>query len=366
MPEDPDAGRGVEALLAQARHLLDVGRPHEAIPLLGRALVSEPQSCAIRCELSRAFLAAGDGRRSLEEAERAVAADPGEEWPHRLRALALAQVGRKKDAVRAAREAAQLDPDEPRALQTLGKLLLTTGKTAEAEEVGTSLRERAPSWSGSHQLLGLVSMHRKQWGQAETHIRRALEIDPLSTTDLNNLAVVLDRQGKKKEAIERFHDAARLAPTDKLVQRNLKRTVASYVTGGLALVWLAFQALRIMSVDLSKGGPWWILALVAFVAVAAAIVIRVRTGGKLKDLHPTVRAFYEEERRRGRKTLPIQVAFFATFPLALGWTLMIVLSADFRHDAYSMSWPVYGLVVVGAVASTVALVRRMLADRRPV
>jgi cobalamin synthase len=180
---------------------------------------------------------------------------------------------------------------------------------------------------------------------------------------MNNLGVSLERQGRKKEAIERYHDAARLSPTDKRVQRNLKRTLTSYVGGGFALIWLVAQAVRLFSTGLEARG-WGLLALLPLLAIVVIVAFWLKRRRRLKELHPTVQAFYAGERTRERKQLPLQIAFLVTFVVALGWTLVVVLSQDIRRSSGPVSWSIYALVLAGAVACTTQIVRRATAERR--
>lgn len=57
----------------------------------------------------------------------------------------------------------------------------------------------------------------------------ALKRDPQSYVATNNLGMALLRQVRRREAIERFHDAARRGPTRPLARGSLYRAVQRYV-----------------------------------------------------------------------------------------------------------------------------------------
>lgn len=358
-----ERGEPVFALVAKARQFTDIRRAAEAVPLLLRALAAQPEHVAARCELSRAFLELGDGKRALREAERVAAQAPVDEWAHRLRAKALGALGKRREAIAAAREAARLDPEERQTLFTLGEALLLGGKRAEAQQLAERLLDLDPAWPPTHHLAGRVALRGKRWADAEQSFRRELELNPLSSTAMNNLGVALQRQGRKKEAIERYHDAARLAPADSRFQRNLERSVTAYVGGGLVLVWLGLQLVRILGADLGPGHPW--LSALAVLPLGGVVVfLWLRRRKRLQELHPTVRRFYADEKKRERRVLFAAVLFLGSFPLALLWTLIILFSANYRSAAHPASWFFYVLVLAVAIVTTWRVVPQAIARRR--
>src|SRR5579875_3820802 len=90
--------------------MLDVRRFDEASALLARVVTAEPESARAWCLMARAHLGAGRYAEAVEAANRAVALDPADEWPHRLASNALVHQGYVTDALRAAHEASRLAP----------------------------------------------------------------------------------------------------------------------------------------------------------------------------------------------------------------------------------------------------------------
>ena len=110
---------------------MDMGRPREAIPVLGQALSQTPQDCRVLCLLSLAYMKVGDKVMALKFANRAVEADPEEEWGYRLRSMHLRETSNNpfrfflrdknlEQSVLAAKEAIRLAPLEPVIDNSLG------------------------------------------------------------------------------------------------------------------------------------------------------------------------------------------------------------------------------------------------------
>src|ERR1700688_1779228 len=65
------------------------------------------------------------------------------------------------------------------------------------------------------------AMHKGDNAAAAEKLRRALKIDPHSLAALNNLGIVLSREGKPAEAIPFYQEALKVRPGDAATQRNL-------------------------------------------------------------------------------------------------------------------------------------------------
>src|SRR5579864_9384576 len=84
----------------------------------------------------------------------------------------------------------------------------------------------APSNSAAVQLHSYLqqaaeAMHKGDLASAADSLRQALKIDPHSMAALNNLGIVLARQGKPAEAIPLYLEALKVRPGDQATERNL-------------------------------------------------------------------------------------------------------------------------------------------------
>ena len=115
---DPEVSARVNCLLANA-HLIN----HEldkAYACARRAVEASPNNLSALYWL--AYLE-GDPKLALEHATRLVELAPEQGFSHTMRAHALARNFQWEEALREAREGVRLDPEDPFALNTLGRLL---------------------------------------------------------------------------------------------------------------------------------------------------------------------------------------------------------------------------------------------------
>jgi tetratricopeptide (TPR) repeat protein len=63
-----------------------------------------------------------------------------------------------------------------------------------------------------HNDYGVALMRAKKWPEAEAQFRRAIELEPYFALPYFNLAVALDNQGKKDEAVAGYRDYLARAP----------------------------------------------------------------------------------------------------------------------------------------------------------
>ncbi len=74
--------------------------------------------------------------------------------------------------------------------------------------------------------LGVARTNLGQWSQAESALRRAIEINPLHRWAYNHLGFVYREQGRYDQAIEMFRRQIELSPKDPYAYRNLAATLA--------------------------------------------------------------------------------------------------------------------------------------------
>lgn len=116
--DDPEVSARVNCLLAHA-HLTN-HEPEKAYACARRAVEASPNNPSALYWLS--YLE-GDRKLALEHATRLVELAPEQGFSHTMRAHALARNFQWEEALREAREGARLDPEDPFALNTLGRLL---------------------------------------------------------------------------------------------------------------------------------------------------------------------------------------------------------------------------------------------------
>ncbi len=295
---------------ADARALIASHRYQEAVPVLQRAIAQAPQDPEPRCLLAICLINLGKPREGAEMAGSAIALDPHAEWPHRIRSQALAAVGKGKKALQEAEEAVRSDPDEARALFLLGEQLLRRfwrrKRAADAVRRGLALD---PNSAVGLELLGRIELSRRRWKEAEVAYRGALAIHPQEWALMNNLAIALRRQGKEREGIAMFENAARANPRSKLAQRNLFISTRRYVGFSFFALILLVNGARVLKGYWNTNPAGATLVLLILVGVTGAVVlIRLR---RRQQLSPITKSFYAAEGRRELvRTVPFLAVWF--------------------------------------------------------
>jgi predicted Zn-dependent protease len=211
--------------VADAQNKLD-----DAAGYYSRAVKADPRS--FEAHLALGLLLARQGK--LDEARPELAAatelDPGEAGPAtKARAWrALAQIDRAKDPGEASNdllEALKLSPETPRDTLLAAALAEATNQLDAAEAAYRRVLAKDAKNPEATAGLGHLLIARKQYPEAETLLRTALEQAPDDPTFTAELATVLAAQDKAEALplLEKLHEAQ---PQDENVTRMLAEVLA--------------------------------------------------------------------------------------------------------------------------------------------
>jgi predicted Zn-dependent protease len=223
----PDDARALfdAGYVADAQNKLD-----DAAGYYSRAVKADPSS--FEAHLALGLLLARQGK--LDEARPELAAatelDPGEAGPAtKARAWrALAQIDRAKDPGEASNdllEALKLSPETPRDTLLAAALAEATNQLDAAEAAYRRVLAKDAKNPEATAGLGHLLIARKQYPEAETLLRAALEQAPDDPTFTAELATVLAAQDKAEALplLEKLHEAQ---PQDENVTRMLAEVLA--------------------------------------------------------------------------------------------------------------------------------------------
>lgn len=196
-PEQPDALFLLGVLCRQ------VGAPHQAIPLLLRAVAQRPLDAVWQNSLGNALKDAGRLHEAAERYEQALACDPNCVEAHFNLAGVLQLLGRF-----------------PAAVSCYERLLAI-----------------APAYAVAHSDLGaaLLSLHRLE--PAAASLQRALELDPNLADAHNNLGIVFKRQKRLDEAIACYQRTLAIQPDHSRAMMNLGSALLARREYGEAARW---------------------------------------------------------------------------------------------------------------------------------
>src|SRR5262249_25130663 len=149
-----------------------------------------------------------------------------EAWGHRLRALALRRLGRRRAARAAAAEAVRLAPGSAESWNVLSMAELGLPhprRVGAAARAARKALEVAPESSAGHGAMAGVALNRGSPREAEAHCRAMLAADPDDAYAMNLLGVALKRQLKRRSALVAFAAATELDPGNATARDNLDR-----------------------------------------------------------------------------------------------------------------------------------------------
>lgn len=325
--------------LQRAGVLADTGRLEDAAAVYGELLRAEPDDVQALCGLSRCLGKMGRPADGLELANRATTLAPASDWPHRLRSAHLLLLGRPRPALEAARAALALEPGGFVALLSVFEAQAALRKGRAAAETATAMVENHPGEPESHNAVGRAAMLRRDWARAEASFREALRLAPQEPVYQSNLAVALERRGRRREAMQLFRRAVETDPGNATVRRQLAhamhRRLAVAGAGGGAVAAVAINLVRRPDDPLA-----WAVAAV-LVLVIAGVVLAVRWW-RLRQFDETLRTFYRHERRQWQ-------ALRRDVAMSLGLVLAACLALLAAIAWVSRSWPVT-LVAMVALA----------------
>jgi tetratricopeptide (TPR) repeat protein len=170
----------------------------------------EPADAAAR----RAEVALELKKYSLAErlAQECIAAAPGHAIGYWLLARTFRARKRAPEALRAAREARRLDPDEPAYSQLIGLLLLDCRELEAARAEAAALVSWRPDWPPAWELKARAELMSGILDAAEESARRLVALAPGDPNAFHLLGQVLWQRGRYEEAHACFTTGLGLAP----------------------------------------------------------------------------------------------------------------------------------------------------------
>ena len=182
----------VPSLVWLAEMRLVEGHADAAEPLLTKALALEPREAAVLYRLGRARLEARDFAAAAKNLEGALALRPASSSIHYPLALAYRGLGdtARAEAQMRLRGNVDVPPADP-LMQQVGGLL----QNAAAAEV-----------------RGAEALGKRQWAEAVTYLREAIQAAPDNAFTRLNLGTALFESGDAAGALDQFQTAVRLSP----------------------------------------------------------------------------------------------------------------------------------------------------------
>ncbi|MDA2805656.1 RDD family protein [Nocardiopsis suaedae] len=325
----PGSGTGVDDLAHQAALRLDGGKPAEALPLIERALTSQPESGRLWRLKAVAHERLDQDEKAIEASRKAIALNGESADAYAIMAFAIIGLGRAHDAYRSGEAILRLDPDSVRGHIIVAMSLADCvrkrfpGAHTFPAQARAAVQRAVELQPEDHWVQGQVGVVLRWLGsdkEAVSHFREALRLNPEYVHALRNLAAIEAKRRRRMASLRYLRAVLALAPGDKSILHSAygicRRTTRVIVLGSVAAAIVAMNvAIPVMQTPSGEGdsGLFWLrmaVAGVTTVAAAAAFAYLVRIPKEIR------RSLLQ--RRAGR---PWAVAF-ALVPLsaaAIGW-----------------------------------------------
>lgn len=204
-PDSQIARIGLAACLAKQQ------RFDEAIELYRQAVTAAPDDAQLYIGESQLYAAKGVGPQAMRLSRRALELQPNNPVAHHDLALQLDIAGELDEAAIHYGTAMRLDPLFCPPRVNLATLWFRQGKVVEASEMLLSATRIDPMDFDAYANAGAMLATLEQWPRAEGMLRAALSLKHDAKDVWRNLAIVLDKEGKTREAQFARDRAATLA-----------------------------------------------------------------------------------------------------------------------------------------------------------
>ena len=158
--------------------------------LMRHKLSRDPKDYAANYNLGALLLSRGKAAGAARHFETAVAQRPGSATALNSLGAAMLQLGRKQDALKCLQRAVQADPDYFDARYNLASALAFNGQFAESARQFEAVLQSRPDDADAEARLGSVLAAQQDYTAAETHLRRALSLDPNNQVAKDNLRLL--------------------------------------------------------------------------------------------------------------------------------------------------------------------------------
>jgi tetratricopeptide (TPR) repeat protein len=206
-----------------------------ALTAYARALELRPSYSAAWNDLAVLLNELGRNRQAQKAAEQAVSSDPNRASFHANHGAILGVAARRKEAELAFNRAFSLEPNEPGALRGMGVMQLEQGDTNTAIELLRKAEVVDPESNDSSVLLGIAEYQQGAVSDAWRTLQNASRTDPNDPVPSLALSVIAQDHAHADEAIRYARQSAEsIVRTDTLITEGLASAQSGVLNVGSA------------------------------------------------------------------------------------------------------------------------------------
>ncbi|MGB7933459.1 MAG: XrtA/PEP-CTERM system TPR-repeat protein PrsT [Gammaproteobacteria bacterium] len=190
------------------------GRDAEGIAGLEKAVGAAPENTAIRGELARAYITAGETERAIQELQLIQKQDGRQVNTETLMVVAYLRDGQFPQAVSIALELLSEHPDDPAIITLAGNIFAASGDRHQAEQYFRQALEISPNFLPAALALGRSDELDGNEGDATAVYQGLVDAGVKSTEPMLALARLAEKAGNPREKVEWLEKAHALETGD--------------------------------------------------------------------------------------------------------------------------------------------------------
>ncbi len=189
----------IDVLNMLASASLAQGKGSEGVDLLLKVVELQPQSVEAQARLGAGFLAAGDEDLGIATLKDLLRSDPGYEQADILIVLNYLRTRQADEAVRAAEEYRDRNPESTTTYNLLGRAYAMAGRKDDARAAFQKALALRPDDPGANNSLAEFRLEEKDFEAARNYYRRVLDKNPDHMQTLMKLAASFALEGREDE-----------------------------------------------------------------------------------------------------------------------------------------------------------------------
>lgn len=218
-----------QALINQAKPLLQSRQYAKAADVLKQAIALQPDSAAAHAHLSIAVLRLGRASEALSLAQRAVQLDPAYAFSYVALGEANLTMNRFDDAIEALKAAIRINPNYANAYGVLGSLYGQTRRYEESLEAFKNALRLEANNADSLNGLAIAQYRLGHHEEGIAAVKEAVKLNPNFANAYINLGNWNNELGRYEEAVDAFTNVIRIAP--RFAYAYFSRSLANFYLG---------------------------------------------------------------------------------------------------------------------------------------